>query len=98
MSDCRLSRAAFHDIDESVDYIAKDDSAAAEKVRDAIFDTCNRLNARPLLGHRRIDLTVLPLRFRTVRGRYLIAYRGEAAPIEVVRVFGPGRDVARLLR
>lgn len=97
MSGYQLSRAAFRDIGEIVDYIAADDPAAAEKVRDAIFDACQRLNARPRLGHRRADLTPLPLRFRTVLGRYMIAYRGESAPIEIVRVFGPGRDVARLL-
>jgi hypothetical protein len=30
--------------------------------------------------------------------RYLIAYRGDAPLTEIVRVFGPGRDVAKLLR
>lgn len=62
-----------------------------------MLDAFERLAKRPGLGHRRIDLTPLPSPFYTVVGRYLVAYRG-TGPIEIVRVFGPGRNVARLLR
>ena len=81
-----------------VDYIAASDPDAADRARDGIFNGCEQLARRPGLGHRRPDLTKLPLRFRTVLRRYLIAYRGDAPLIEIVRVFGPGRDVAKLLR
>jgi plasmid stabilization system protein ParE len=92
-----LSTAALREIEEIVDYIAVKDPAAADRARDGIFEGIEQLAKRPGLGHRRTDLTDLPLRFRTVMRRYLIAYRDQR-PIEIVRVFAPGRDVASLLK
>jgi antitoxin ParD1/3/4/toxin ParE1/3/4 len=98
VTDYSVSRRAVREIEEIIDYIAADNPDAAERVRHAILEAFGRLAKRPGIGHRRVDLTPLPLRFYTVAGRYLVAYRGTSAPIEIVRVFGPGRDVARLLR
>jgi plasmid stabilization system protein ParE len=56
------------------------------------------LTARPSLGHSRPDLTDKPVRFWTASGRYLIVYRVEPVGIAILRVLGPGRDVAALLR
>ena len=98
MNDYRISEIALQEIEEIVDYIAMSDPDAADRVRDGIFKGCEQLARHPGLGHRRPDLTQLPLRFRTVLRRYLIAYRGDTPRIEIVRVFGPGRDVAKLLR
>jgi toxin ParE1/3/4 len=98
MNDYGISEIALQEIEEIVDYIAASDPDAANRVRDGIFKGCEQLASRPGLGHRRPDLTKLPLRFRTVLRRYLIAYRGDAPRIEIVRVFGPGRNVAKLLR
>ena len=98
MSHYTISPQAFAEIDEILDYVAADNRDAAERVRTALFEAFDRLARRPGLGHRRLDLTELPLRFRTIMGRYLVAYRGDAGRVEIVRVFGPGRDVAGLLR
>jgi plasmid stabilization system protein ParE len=51
----------------------------------------------PALGHVREDLTAQPLRFWTV-GVYLVIYRAERTPIEIVAVTRGGRDIPRLLR
>jgi plasmid stabilization system protein ParE len=51
----------------------------------------------PGLGHRREDLTDRPLRFWTVDA-YLVIYRAERTPIEIVAVTRGGRDIPRLLR
>lgn len=98
MADYRVAPRARRELEEIIDYIAADNPDAAERVRKAFYDAFARLSRRPGIGHRRVDLTPLPLRFLTVYGRYLVAYRGLAPPIEIVRVFGPGRDVAKLLR
>jgi plasmid stabilization system protein ParE len=98
MNDYEISEIALQEIEEIVDYVAATNPDAADRVRDGIFKGCEQLANRPGLGHRRPDLTKLALRFRTVMRRYLIAYRGDAPHIEIVRVFGPGRDVAKLLR
>jgi plasmid stabilization system protein ParE len=43
------------------------------------------------------SLTDQPLRFWTV-GAYLVIYRAERTPIEIVAVTRGGRDIPRLLR
>ena len=93
-----ISEAALQEIADIVDYIAAVNPDAADRARDAIFQACRRLAERPGLGHARPDLTELPLRFLTVWRRYMIAYRAREKRVEIVRVFGPGRDVSRLLR
>lgn len=55
-----------------------------------------RLAEMPSLGHVRRDLTDQPMLFWPV-GRYLIIYRAERRPIEVVRIFSAYRDVPKLL-
>jgi len=69
-------------------------------VEEAIYDTCAFLAKAPLRGHRRKDLTKLPLRFWTVvrYPKYLIVYDPAYKPLKVIRVFQGGKDVARELK
>lgn len=92
-----VAPAAERDIVEIGSYIAMDDRDAAQKLVTQIYDCFPRLAERPALGHRRPDLTSLPVRFWTLRGRYMVVYRGEAAPIEIFRVLSACRDIAGLL-
>ena len=57
-----------------------------------------RLAETPGLGHVREDLAAIDpaLRFWPVYS-YLIVYRAETAPLEVVRVLHGARDVRRIL-
>jgi len=64
-------------------------------VREEILDTIRKLVALPHQGHKRPDLTSLPLRFVTVRD-YLIAYAPDGKPILVVAVIH-GRRNPRIL-
>lgn len=98
MSDYGLSPAARQDLFEIVDYVAADNPAAATRIADAIFDAFGQLAIYPLMGSVRPELTSQTVRFWPVMSRYLVVYRAEIRPIQIVRVFGPGRDVAALLR
>ena len=93
-----LSPAARQDLLEIADYITADSPAAAERLQDKLFDGFDALAAHPGIGHTRSDLTAQAVRFFPIVGRYWIVYRESAAGIEVVRVLGPGRDAASLLR
>jgi plasmid stabilization system protein ParE len=97
MSRYQLSLEARRDLYGILDFIAEDNVRASERVRAAIMRAVGRLAERPGLGHWRHDLTDRPLRFWAVMGRFTIVYRDDP-PIEVVRIFGPGRDIASLLK
>ncbi len=66
-------------------------------MRDDLFAAFERLSAHPELGHRRRDLTLLPVRFWTVRRRYLIVYRTESNTVAILRVLSAYRDIAAIL-
>jgi plasmid stabilization system protein ParE len=97
MSRYQISSQARRDLYGIIDYITEDSPRASERVRVAIMRAIARLAERPGMGHWRQDLTDRPLRFWTVMDRYTVVYRDER-PIEVIRIFGPGRDIASLLK
>ncbi len=96
MSSFKLSPEAFQDIEGIWDFIAEDNVDAADRVREEIFTACERLAEVPGMGHLRQDLADEPLRFWPVYS-YLIIYRPEATPLEIVRVLHGARDVKHLL-
>jgi len=96
MSDFKLAPQAFRDIDELWDFIAEDNLDAADRVRDEIFAACEKLAEMPGMGHLREDLADEPLLFWRVYS-YLIVYRPDPQPLEIVRVLHGARDVERLL-
>jgi toxin ParE1/3/4 len=67
---------------------------AADQLVAAIEKACARLAGSPSLGHARSDLTPNPeLLFYCVRDYYLVIYRKETSPLQIVRVFHGARDV-----
>lgn len=96
MSRFILSPEARTDLEEIVDYIAEDNLEAAEMVLRELKAAMGRLAEMPLLGHLRQDLTADALRFWQVYS-FLIVYRAEKKPLEIVRVLHASRDVRRLL-
>jgi plasmid stabilization system protein ParE len=70
---------------------------AAQRVRGEFRAAMRRLADFPSIGHRREDLTPLPVRFWAVYS-YLIIYRPDQKPLQVVRVLHAARDVSALLR
>jgi len=63
----------------------------------SFFEAFDKLGRTPGMGHKREDLTSYPLLFWPV-GAYLIIYRAEQRPIEIVAVARGSRDIPALLR
>jgi plasmid stabilization system protein ParE len=98
VSDFVLAPAACGDLVEIWDYYATiiDDINVADRIRDELFAAFGDLAKTPGMGHYRTDLAAEPLRFWRVR-EYLIIYRSEKQPLEIVRVLHGKRDVQALL-
>ena len=98
MSHYLLAPAAQSDLKEIWNYSAVElqNPDAADRIRDELFDAMRLLAQTPGMGHFRSDLAREPLRFWHVRD-YLIIYRSERQPIEIVRVLHGARDVRAVL-
>jgi antitoxin ParD1/3/4/toxin ParE1/3/4 len=92
-----LSVDADSDLDEIWEYIAADNIDAADRWIGKLFDAFEALARTPGIGHRREDLTDYPVLFWPV-GSYLILYRAEHRPIEIVAVTQAQRDIPAFLR
>ncbi len=92
----RASRRAGHHRHRGV-YLWEFNPTAASFVVEEIYGCFPLLAEQPAMGHRRQDLTRLPVRFWTVRGRYLVVYRDQATPVEIARVLNGDRDIAFIL-
>jgi antitoxin ParD1/3/4/toxin ParE1/3/4 len=96
MSRFVLTPAARGDLEGIVDYIAKDSPDAAQRVRRELRDSMRKLARTPGMGHFRSDLSDEPLRFWQVYS-FLIIYRPETRPLQIVRVLRAARDVRTIL-
>jgi plasmid stabilization system protein ParE len=85
------------DLDEIWEYIAADNVDAADRWIEKLFDTFEIIGRTPAIGHYRQDITDLPVLFWPV-GSYLIIYRAEHRPIEIVAVTQGSRDVPAFLQ
>ena len=92
-----LSVAADLDLDEIWEYIAADNVDAADRWIGKLFDAFEALAHTPGIGHERKDLTDYPVLFWPV-GSYLILYRAEHRPVEIVAVTQGSRDIPAFLR
>jgi toxin ParE1/3/4 len=98
VSDFILAPVARADLDEIWDYYASEiqNVDVADRIRDELFAAFDERAQTPGMGHYRSALVAEPLRFWRVRD-YLIIYRSEKRPIEIVRVLHGKRDVQALL-
>src|SRR6267154_2122558 len=96
MSDFVLSPEARLDLLNIWEYIAQDNIDAADRVAGEIRNAMAALAQNPGIGHYRKDFADEPLRFWRVY-TYLIIYRFESKPIEIVRLFSAYRDIRKLL-
>lgn len=96
MSRFVLTPAARADLEEIDDFIREDNPDAAQRVLRELRDSMGKLARMPEMGHFRKDLCEEPLRFWSVYS-YLIIYRAEARPLQVLRVLHSARDVRTLL-
>jgi len=92
-----LSADADFDLDEIWESIAADNIEAADRWIGKLFDAFEALGHTPGMGHRREDLTHYTVLFWPV-GAYLIIYRADRRPIEIVAVTQGSRDIPAFLR
>jgi plasmid stabilization system protein ParE len=88
---------ADFDLDDICEYIAADSIDAADRWIEKLFDAFEALGRAPGMGHRREDLTSYPVLFWPV-GAYLVIYRAEHSPVEIVAVTQGSRDIPAFLR
>ncbi len=97
MSGYVLGRDAEQDLNDTWDYIAEDSVDAADRLTASLFDAFEALARNPRMGHKREDLTNFPVLFWPV-GNYLVIYRAEKSPIQIVAVVHGKRDIPTFLR
>jgi len=90
---------ALDDLDTIWNHIAQNSEDAATRVESAIFEACEGLARHPLLGARRMEVTSLPVRFWVVTRypNFIIVYRPETRPLQVISVLHGKRDIKALL-
>ena len=90
---------AAEDLDAIWWFIAEDNRDAANRVEMEIIATCRRLAKHPRMGTKRQDITPLPVRFWTITKfpNYVIVYRSDSAPLQVVAVLHGKRDLKKVL-
>ncbi|HEV7550770.1 MAG TPA: type II toxin-antitoxin system RelE/ParE family toxin [Candidatus Angelobacter sp.] len=91
-----LTPLAARDLNEIWDYVASDSITAADRVLVALEKALYGLAKNPGKGHLREDLADGRHRFFLVYS-YLIVYRAETKPMQVIRVLHASRDVQTLL-
>ena len=89
-----LTELAKRDVRDIVAYIRRRSPQAAKQVRAELREAMRLLAEFPHIGHLREDVTDEPLRFWSVYS-YLIVYRPEEKPLQVVRVVHGARDLPR---
>lgn len=91
-----LTPRAKQDINDIWNYIANGNVDAADRVLDALDNAMIKLAKNPGIGHRRDELTDKRHRFFLVYS-YLIVYRHETKPLQIIRVLHAARDVQSIL-
>jgi plasmid stabilization system protein ParE len=87
---------AARDLNEIWDYLVTDNIQVADRVLDALEKALRGLAKNPGKGHWRDDLADRRHRFFLVYS-YLIVYRPETKPLQVIRVLHASRDIQALL-
>ncbi len=91
-----LTPAAKADLLDIAAFISRDNPRAGQRVISELRDAMRRLAQLPHLGHLRQDLAAEPLRFWPLYA-YLIVYRPETHPLQILRVLHGSRDVRSIL-
>lgn len=91
-----LTSLARRDLEEIWDYLAADNRSAAERVLDGIEAAITKLAGTPGISHLREDLADRRHCFFLVYS-YLIVYRYETQPLEIIRILHASPDVRALL-
>jgi toxin ParE1/3/4 len=94
-----LSQRASRELLSAATWIADDNPTAAHGLIDAVEAAAQRIGDHPHIGVRRPELARGHYRFVALIGYpYLIVYRDDLTPPEIVRIVHGARDLPRLLR
>ena len=95
----RLTRQAIDDLDDIWTYISAASHEQASRVESAILGECEGLARHPMLGSKRSDITPLPVRFWSVTRypSYIVVYRPDAKPVQIIAVLHGKRDIKRII-
>ena len=95
-----LTPQAIDDLDAIWCFIAEVSREAAGRVEAEIVATCRRLTKHPLMGIRRQDITPLAVRFWTLTKfpNYVIVYRPETAPLQVIAILHGKQNLKEVLK
>lgn len=98
MSGYVFAPLAKSDLEQILSYYRDElhNCVAAERLRRRFLRTLRLLAKEPEMGHWRSDLADEPLRFWPM-DRYLIIYRSQNRPIEILRLLHGARDVKAVL-
>ncbi|HZU29786.1 MAG TPA: type II toxin-antitoxin system RelE/ParE family toxin [Candidatus Angelobacter sp.] len=91
-----LTPLAARDLNEIWDYLASDSLQAADRELNALEKALHGLVKNPGKGHKREELADSRHRFFLVYS-YLIVYRPETKPLQIIRILHAARDVQALL-
>ena len=93
-----LSPEAEEDIFEIWSYLANEVNVDfANQIESKLFDDFDLLSRSPGLGHKRQDLTSIPVLFyRAFPYRYMIIYRSKT-PLEIVGLLHAKRNVKEII-
>jgi len=97
VSEYVLAPDVVQDLENIWDFIAADSMAAADRWIRKLFDAFETIARMPKIGHSRKDLTAHPVLFWPVDA-YLIIYRADRQPVEIVAVTQGSRDIPAFLR
>ena len=92
-----LAPEALEDLQDIWDFVSRDSETAANRQIDRLLEAFEQLARWPGKGHRRRDMGDRPIRFWP-EGSYLIVYREESAPLQIVAILHGARDVPTVIR
>lgn len=95
----QFTTEAIEDLDNIWYFIAQESPQAADRVEAEVIATCRRIAEYPRIGHKRQDITPLPVRFWTLLKypNYVIVYRPDTLPLQVIAVLHGKRDSEEVL-
>jgi toxin ParE1/3/4 len=97
MSRCQFTARAYQDLEDILEFIAKNNPSTAVRVVTTLERKCQMLAQFPEMGSPRDDLTP-GLRSFSAMGSYVIFYQLTGDGVKIVRVLHGGRDLPALFR
>jgi plasmid stabilization system protein ParE len=85
------------DLRNIIAYIAQDNPGAARKIKTLMLNACTNLGKNPYIGQERSDLTTKAVRFWPVHHNYMIIYKPDTKPVQIIRIYNNARDINSIL-